>query len=843
MILRINLLLRLYQFRAFWQLGAKIKQLTIWLMARLLGVNFRILDEKTNLRALRHLLGITWQSLFFALGIAYLLQIIDPYTHFIFSIIEISDYGNYVTFFATVSGIGGVFIALYFSSITVVGSAIYAKAPNNVRDLLAQEQLGNAYMRFLAVVTFLGLVFIALQVLGLPGTKLAVFIMTILAGVGVIAFVRLGQRAFYLFDPTQLSIGIFEQLRRSIRLVKVGGVLWSEKPFQNYAHQKASSTFDTLETLVDITAKEQHLSGMPFVLLSQHLLQFLMQYEQSKKRIPSNSAWYEQRYLHRDWYRTEDLHVDTAYTTGTLLRPELTTNNEWVEGKVLPILNRCLATNLANKRYSALSGFFDSIDRYVQALARGGEVRKAYELIVDLLSVSVSQLAIEKKNDSENESVLEDVVVVERLTSSSIFVVLSFHEHLTRINLNSIEKGLASIQWDSASDIYRQDLPTYCLERLEWLQFTLKFEKEVEGKLISPLWYRTELICQVVAEHFVDSANAIVFKGAALFRKSIKEAMSMSHSWLLAAILSQEWEYWHKVEHQMNTWVGTWETLTANRRIEGIAWSNFEIDKLRDKIKECKNQLLKLMSRQTTLFAPSSRPEGLPDYGGQFLHTLGETAFDASLNNNFETFIDVFDSYLHGCLLRCEIPNTSDELTEWQKMQEYKVASAPLLDALHISGYVKLLADFYENEVIWNKVVATWDKLFSEDGNPLLIFAIVGAVNVADTFFGLSHRSILHAKWTQKINLKLQNVSRIQPDSRESIFAGPKVDHSSALVRIFARDKYFSLHDGIDLFIEFYLDSVANKFGLEFSPKRRNLRNSIEIEERRNSTRDEFGSE
>jgi len=302
-----SLLIYLSQIRAFWWLRAAITRAVFAIEAKLFGFRYGLKEGNTHYQSLRQIFSITQKPLFIAVGFAALLQYVDPYLgpYYQKARISVPADGDYVTFLGAISSIGGVFIGLYYAGISAVGSAIYARVPNNVRDLLAQERFGNVYMRFLSFLTFLGLVLIALRLSGQPRLLLAIPFMTISAGIGIFAFVKLGQRAFYLFDPTALSYHIFDQLQHWLAMVRAGGFRWLDRNFQTHAHKQASVTLDTLETLVDITSKEPHLSGKPFIELCEQLLRFLIHYEYAKKHIPTDSAWYEQRYEHRDWYRTE----------------------------------------------------------------------------------------------------------------------------------------------------------------------------------------------------------------------------------------------------------------------------------------------------------------------------------------------------------------------------------------------------------------------------------------------------------------------------------------------------------------------------------------------------------
>ena len=183
-----RLLLLLFQKRLFWQLREVMVQVLFWIEARVFGLRYLIEKENSNYQSLSDILSITQKPLFFAIGFAVLLQYIDPflYPYYHEFALSIPDDSDYVTFLATVSGIGGVFIGLYYAGISTVSSSIYASVPNNVRDLLAQERVGNVYLRFLSFITSLGLILIAFRLINQPRIFLAIPVVTLFAGVGII---------------------------------------------------------------------------------------------------------------------------------------------------------------------------------------------------------------------------------------------------------------------------------------------------------------------------------------------------------------------------------------------------------------------------------------------------------------------------------------------------------------------------------------------------------------------------------------------------------------------------------------------------------------------------------
>jgi hypothetical protein len=217
------LFLRFAQYRTFWNVRRTIAKAEFLLTSRLYRANQSLKDAGTSSLSLVGIVRVTARPWFLAIVVAAILQLSNPRLCQFFSKhgFSVPDDSDYVTFLAAISSIGGVFIGLYYAAIATVGSAMYAKVPSNLRDLLAQDRFGVVYMRFLSFLTYLCLVLICLRLSHFDRIYIAPPLITFAAGVGVFAFVKLGQRVFHLFDPTEFSSHIFEQLERRMASVTV----------------------------------------------------------------------------------------------------------------------------------------------------------------------------------------------------------------------------------------------------------------------------------------------------------------------------------------------------------------------------------------------------------------------------------------------------------------------------------------------------------------------------------------------------------------------------------------------------------------------------------------------
>ena len=348
------LFLSLAQTRFFWKARNAFSRLGFFSYRTLFGIKHRVQEGSTTTKSLFFLFWSILPQLVSAIFITIGLQFTNSYFVPLFTNIGVaipqeSDYGNLLV---AVIGIGGVFIGLYYAAISAVGGAIYARVPNNIRDLLAKEQVGNVYMRLLALLTSFAVCLLAFHTLGLEPILLAIPFFILGAGVMIIGFVRLGARAFYFFDPTLLSDRLFKQLFQYHRQVQAGGYRWLDPSFQNYTRQRAQNTVDTLTAVSDIASKEPHLNDHPLAGLCKNLLVFLCDYEIVKKSIPTGSLWYRQKYAHPDWYRTSNTKTSLAYETATGLSPETVSDSRWIESAILPIVQRCLEINMERETLS-----------------------------------------------------------------------------------------------------------------------------------------------------------------------------------------------------------------------------------------------------------------------------------------------------------------------------------------------------------------------------------------------------------------------------------------------------------------------------------------------------------
>ena len=268
------------------------------------------------------------------------------------------------------------------------------------------------------------------------------------------------------------------------------------------------------------------------------------------------------------------------------------------------------------------------LDIYVRLLAAEHQIEYAFNVISDIFSWCEKFIFAERDN-LVTEEPLEHMQICTQLAIMPISVLLAYVHAIESYGRNIIRQRIRGITWKSEESIYSTGFAVHVLQRLEWMYPRLKFEKRVEGRIVSPIWYLEELVSQQEAENYHTAMLCFYEKVGELYKPWIESATSSKHPWLAATILSEESQYWNKLDHHTNILSQFWDDLNSDRRIEGIPWPSLDADEFMEKRRQRGRELLELMSKENLLLSLISRPESYPDFAGQFLHTVGEALLSA----------------------------------------------------------------------------------------------------------------------------------------------------------------------------------------------------------------------
>ena len=178
-----------------------------------------------------------------------------------------------------------------------------------------------------------------------------------------------------------------------------------------------------------------------------------------------------------------------------------------------------------------------------------------------------------------------------------------------------------------------------------------------------------------------------------------------------------------------------------------------------------------------------------------------------------------------------------------QTERDLKIAVAPLLDLMDISGYAYLLSDYHNAPCLKEPIIEAWDEYIDQDSAMSPLDLLAGAVTLTESAFEIAHRSENRIRWQGIIQQRLADVERRKVtfgDVGFFISTETVVIHESPLVRIFAGEYGSLFYDGIDIFIAKYVRQREGGENLDFGrAPDRDLEEKIRREENRDTMEDE----
>lgn len=839
-----NLYLFFAQKEWFWKTKGKLAKNIFKIKAKVFNVKNSFSDNKKDYSYFQSILKITQSSIFLAFIFAVILQLtngavyeffqlLKPYVPaYILMAFETTDNGDYTAFLLAIAAVGGVFIGLHYAGMSTLNGSLYARLPNNIRNLLIQERFGNVYIKFLSFLTYLAFIFAAFRVSGFEHIYLIPLLIIIAMGVGVFAFVDLGKRVFYLFDPTILSPIIFDEMNDKVKKVQIESVYAHDKSIQKHNNRLLKDQLDTLVTLLTVAKEESSLSGNSLVTLSQSTLSFLQKYQYMKQKIPSKSLWYDEKYSHKDWYRMDDIMTDMSYRTGTTPTADIIYEYFWIEKRVLPFIVESIEINIKDKKFNMAHSLLNDFSQYLQNIVFTSDVSYAYKELDKLQLIMIETI----KNNKDKDIELEMIGILEALMNIPIELALVFYQSLEQYSYSLTSSRLKNINWLDKSDIYNHKFNSYVLPQLEWLSEKLLYESKIENRVITPHWYQLEIIMLIVSERFIENLTYFTVNLNDFYSSALKETDVSKVTYFRATILAKKLEYSFKLNDQFYKVKTLLETYISNRKINDLKWSQFDLPTTEKNLKDNDRQLLKEISKTSLLIGFLDRKKDYPDFFGQFLHITGESLIDALNNNDLDLFSEIYPVYFYSSILKFENLKPQMLVTDWRLENELKIAAAPIMDMIDISGYSKLFSEYYNEEKFWSIVQETWNQYLQNPELKIKPEFFVSTISVSESGFGLGHRSTSRFNWSQKVEYKLSSLEKQEVydnSGAHMAIMSPKnlINHKSALVRFFAKGRYGTSHDGIDIFIEYYLKSLDVPDTLTFGRRDyKDLARSIELE-------------
>lgn len=824
------LYLILSQYKLFWVFQEKITNIIFKTKKKLFSSKNFIEDKKETYDA--YLTFGNWSLLRITVIIfsTILLQLISPFFEIILKAIFHSitpDFisfklypmtnSEYITFFAAIATLGGVFIALYFSTLSAINATLYNTFSNNLRDLLYREKLGNSYIKFLSNTTFFAFVIIVFFLLGYEKIYLSIPIMLVLIGTTIFSYIELGMYASKLFNVDTLSFSIFKNLYKYIDKSTKKDMYNKDKNFQNHYFTLASQEVRLLTSLLDTSLSKYEIHNDSLQNISIYILRLLTYYQEKKRLIPYESLWYKQKQEYKDLYKPGNLSLNIYLQSATMPQGETKYDLFWLEKKLIPFIIRILVNKIKNDEIEDYKNILHNLDKYLSYLIQLGNLEYATSIIRQL------------KDEVNNANLLNDTKTFELtqyIYSLPLNLIFNFYNNIEVYSYSNTSRTLNSN--DIMDENIQYKFQVNVIETLNWLQQRLKIEYEAENEKITPMWYQIEILMLTITKNFLTNIENV----NELIKKFFDKDLENKDLQLYSVMLTQKWETINKYILNFNKIETILSEYIKERKINGLAWKSFSIDKFRKQNlilkKECILEIGNVLHKIST-----KENKNFPDIFGYFLQITSDNLLELSIENNITDLKEIYPSFLLSSLLKYDslkpIYDKDIDKFDRRKRNEFIVSFHPLLNLIEITGLIKVMLEANNDLETWNYIEDLWVKLLNNPKSNINIDLIELVINMTESETGMHVGEEQRFNWKNKVldflETKIKRDTYYPPNKGAYSFIHSEdiVIHENVLIREFVGDKrYRSNIDGTDIFIHYLLNKNFEEKEFNFGWKRDN---------------------
>jgi hypothetical protein len=744
------------------------------------------------------------------------------------------DDSTYVSLVSTVAQIAGIFLGLYFTAVGVVVSSVYSRVPGDVRALLVQEKTGNLYIKIVALLCAVAVLLLAFHALGFPIGILNLSLLTVLSMIAIFSFIELGRRIFDFFNPAVLVAYLAGDLQKSIYRATSCGFQWQNPPFQKAYQNQAESLLNSYHNIVHLVTHEERPYGKTLLALAKNALGLLTYYAKNKSAIPTESYWFRHTYQHPGWLTSDYSRISLALNTSTALQPKIVPDPLWFEATIEEIITSILQTMLDQNDLRNAVAVMDAVRLTVDIMAERFAIDEALHLQTTLQPIILANVQHEKNDSVQSENQTEQLRFTLSLLELSGFMpitmVLGFARCLKIMPVTAFTHIIDHIRWKHPKDVYTSELPRSVVEQLEYLRKKLALEQFVEGRLISPVWFRQQIAAVGLARFLSKSVNRLVAILESTYPIQVETLLKEQRMLLAVQLVQTGLEACQKYKAHFEDAKVYTEKLTSLRRVAEIPWATIDWDDVSTRVHTVRTRLVIALGQSLPPLAALPQEEQWPDYFGMAYSVLSQEAYIAMATGDEALFQKIIPSVFLASL---SAPGRIvEQLQDIDAKMRFIYSTEPVQDILELSGYALIFSEL-DGKPFWDTMKSLWNKYFAQQQVPQneadRIMNIIRARQAWPTIFP---RAIVRTTWKHDLEGRLRDCGLLNDSYSYEPRAGRQKRHASAIIRALTRTGGWQLFDSpLDVFLVVFSREQNTSWHLNLPRSAESFTNALQREE------------
>lgn len=661
------------------------------------------------------------------------------------------DRGLYSTFLSTTAQIAGVFLGLYFTTMSLVASTSYKDVPREVRAAVLAEKVGSIYLQAVALLCAVALMLLAALSIRV-GWSAGLLNFVALIGLSVTAvfsFVVLGKRAFEFFDPATLTAHLTQDFFVAVRSATTRGLHHRDRSFQAGYQKQAARALDTLHATTRLCADGDQAGSASTLAACKAALLALRAYLALKSDIPLDSYWFRRTHKHQSWLTADSSALEMAVKTQTVIHPKEEPDRVWVETSVLDLTVFALRSLVEKGELVRVAEASEVANEALSALVAHFELDQASRYHAELsgLALLVAQAKAATEADERARWVGVRALMYGPVTMATVSAVSS-----ERINADMIQRLAASVSEGQASVVPEVPVPTEVREMLSWLAQTLRFERAAEGRAVTPPWFVEYAIAGAFVQFLSGALMPAVRAVNETYVPGAKLLLEQGRAREAATVIQVGLEAVHRVRVHTETLNGRrTELLAFDRGVEEVKYPEIDVNAVAAAGSKCIRSLHRLLAQAAPKLAMEKTSAERPDEFGHAYTTLGDACIEAIVESDADLFDVLFPAFFLLSVVSRE--RISEELSRHDGRTRAVFMSDPLLDVLDVSGYASLRGRLGAPR--FEEVVSTrWKALLEANGRGLANLVML-VVSHRHAHMAISPRSVVRTGWKRMVSHQL----------------------------------------------------------------------------------------
>jgi hypothetical protein len=646
------------------------------------------------------------------------------------------------------AGIGATatFLGLYWATVGVVASTVYASVPGDIRNLFVRERSGTVFVHATLSALILGLLQLgAAAATNRHPTAVGVLAFTALCGIAALWLVVLGNRLFNFFDSSTLASGLPRRFERAIQQAGARSLL-PRIATDVTAHNDASRVLELLTGLAALSAARPARTDTGRYRLALYLLHILTVNQRFKGTVASTSAWWQRVPQYRNYFAVDHLRLTSALATSTGISPTGVTDYQWVERRVAEILDNLLAAMQSPAERTRAVRLLHEIAAGSRGMARQNLVREALTLRAPAIA-QATRFPTGLNPEEVSVALAEAEPSVLQLTD----LWLGFVDRCRSANNRELAADFTNAL-GSVRALYRSTLPRETITLVEELIAKRDAETVIAGRHITPMWWLHHFVARSVAVDVTASVEQILDASVDTLRIA-RLLADRGDNQRASVALFAALELSHKIAVHAGVVHTHLTQLQQFRRptIGGGGWP--APPPIAERAASFREQVLVTLTAQLSALREEAHDGSRPDLYGQAYQVVNEAAWDYLLADRAEAATTLFTGLLQE--LDSARLRVSTDFKEHDPELRVELTAEPIIAVMDISGVAYLMQEL-NGHGIWDAVTAAWDDLIARGGPVLLRQLLIagraqeglpfGPGQLVRTGRGIRLRQLLHER-------------------------------------------------------------------------------------------------